>query len=93
MTRIFIKVLKEILFLIEIFLIFRLVLKFLKANPKTWFVKNFYQLTDYLVWPFKDIFSNIFWQGKMIEISTLVAGLIYALGFLLILKIIKSIAK
>lgn len=65
--------------LLEALIGFRIALKLIGANPANWFTAFVYQLTDIFLWPFQTIVSNPALQGFVLEISSLIAMLVYAL--------------
>lgn len=84
---------KDLLFLVEIFLFLRLLLKFFSANKKAMVVKIVFDYSDVLIFPFKNIFPDIYWKKNPVEISTICAMLGYAIFVFLIFKIIDPIFK
>lgn len=82
---------------LEILLAFRLVLKFLGANPTSSFVELIYNLTRIFVLPFSGIFPAGFSQGavttSVFEPATLVAMIVYAViawGIVELLRIVSG---
>lgn len=67
---------------LETFLVFRLVLKFVGANPGSGFVRFIYGTTARFVAPFEGIFRSWFTPGvettSVLEPSTIVAIIVYA---------------
>ncbi|MEK7162760.1 MAG: hypothetical protein AAB696_00535 [Patescibacteria group bacterium] len=83
-VRSFIKYLTALLALL---LGIRLVFKFLVASPKAIIVDLIYQITGFIIFPFKFIFANIYLQrGGVIDIIAISAMIGY---FILIFVIIK----
>ena len=71
--------------LIEVFLLFRITLKALGANPSSGFVSFVYALSDPFALPFQGIFQTTYASGAIFEWSTVVAGLVYMLiGYALV---------
>lgn len=68
-----------ILGVIEILLAFRVILKMLGANLNSSFVNLIYMVTDPLALPFRGIFQITVDQGAILEWSTFVAMIVYAL--------------
>lgn len=68
--------------LFEVALAFRFVLKITGANPSTGFVAGIYSFTQFLVMPFRGIFSSATTEGAevraLFEPATLIAILVYA---------------
>lgn len=83
----------RILFLLEIFLFLRLLLKFLGANPKALIVNLIYKGTEIIIFPFKFIFSNIYWKSYFIETAALSAMLGYALAVFIIFKLLRIFSE
>ena len=65
--------------LLEALIGFRIVLKLIGANPANWFTAFVYQLTDIFLWPFQTIIVNPSIQGFVLEISSFIGMLVYAL--------------
>ena len=82
---------------IEVFLIFRLVLKVLGANPGSWFVSFIYSVSGLFEAPFRGIFRTAVSEGieirSVFEPSTLVAVIVYvvlAFGIVELIKVVTS---
>jgi hypothetical protein len=71
------------------FLFLRLLLKFLGANPEALAVDIIYRNSDILVSPFNFIFNDLFWQGRLIEISVISAMAGYAVAFFVLIRILR----
>jgi uncharacterized protein YggT (Ycf19 family) len=65
--------------LLEALIGFRIVLKLIGANPGNWFTAFVYQLTDIFLWPFQTIIADPAFRGFVLEISSFIAMLVYAL--------------
>jgi hypothetical protein len=65
--------------ILEALIGFRIMLKLIAANPNSWFTSFTYQLTDIFLWPFQNIVSNPSFQNSVIELTSLIAILVYAL--------------
>jgi len=65
--------------ILEALIGFRIILKLIAANPGSWFTVFVYQLTDIFLWPFQNIIANPSFQGFVLEISSFIAMLVYAL--------------
>lgn len=69
--------------LIEVFLVFRMLLKLLGANPNSGFVDFIYMVSGIFAAPFRGIFSTPTAEGDIVrsvfETGTLVAILVYVL--------------
>jgi hypothetical protein len=64
--------------LLEALIGFRIVLKLIAANPNSWFTSFVYQLTNIFLWPFQNIVTNPSFQNSVIEITSMIAILVYA---------------
>ena len=85
---------KRLLYLVEIFLFLRLLLKFLSANPQTLVVNLVYEYSDILVSPFNFIFPNIYWPaGYLIETATISAMIGYALAVFVIFRLLRLFSE
>ena len=73
----------------QLFLFLRLLLKFLGANPETLIVNIIYGNSDTLVSPFNLIFRDIFWGGRLIEMSVISAMAGYAIAFFILIRILR----
>lgn len=81
-----------ILGLIEVLLAFRFILKALGANPTSGFTNMIYIFSSPLAIPFRGIFPQVVAQGSVIEWSTIVAGVVYfilAVGIVKMFQIVK----
>ena len=65
--------------ILEALIGFRIFLRLIAANPGNWFTALVYQLTDIFLWPFQNITVNPSFQGFVLEISSFIAMLVYAL--------------
>lgn len=82
--------LKNITKLGEAILLLRLGLKALAANVNTFFVAQFYSLTNWLIWPFRGIFPDVkLPNGGVIDLTTVAAMVIYVFIVYLLLRLIK----
>jgi uncharacterized protein YggT (Ycf19 family) len=77
-----------ILDILEVFLSFRLVFKGLGANPSAPFSRFVYGATDPLVAPFRFVFPAVSVPGAVLEWSTVLAMVVYALLAYGIVKLI-----
>ena len=80
-------------FIIELLLIIRLIFKFFVVNENTPFVSWIYGITAPLVAPFARILPNWKFQGFVVDFSTLVAIIVYAIAAYLILMILPYPVK
>ncbi len=82
-----------ILNIIEALLVIRFILKLLGANANAGFTSGMYAITDPLVLPFKGIFATPAAAGSVLEWSTIIAMIIYALiayGIVQLLQIMNA---
>lgn len=77
-----------ILGLIEALLLLRLILKALAANPEAGFTKFIYGVTWLFANPFLSVFGSSRVEGNILEWSTILAMVVYALLAWLIVKAI-----
>jgi hypothetical protein len=81
---------KRLLILLEFFLLLRLILKFLGANPQAVIVDLFYKASGFFVSPFESIFQNIYWPADyLIETATVSAMIGYALALFIVFQILR----
>ena len=78
-----------VLGLVEGLLLIRFVLRLLGANPAAGFAQFIYGVTAPLMAPFFGLFGSPRFEGSVLEISTIVAMIVYALLAWLIWKIIS----
>jgi hypothetical protein len=86
-------IIKRLFILTELFMLLRLALKFLGANPETLIVGMIYKYSSILVSPFLFIFPNFYWKGYMIEIATVSAMVGYGIVFFAIIQLLKIFSK
>jgi hypothetical protein len=82
-------VIKKLLGLLEIFLAIRLVLKMLAANPLAPVVNLVYKGSDFLVAPFKYIFTDFYWKGLFVDTATISAMIGYCIIVFLLFRILR----
>ena len=75
---------------LEALLIIRFVLKLLAANPGAAFTSFIYGLTQVFVAPFEGVFPSPRTNGSIVEVSTLLAIIVYGLIAWLIVSIIEA---
>lgn len=68
-----------ILGIVETFLVIRLILKLLAANPDAGFSRLIYGVTNPLVAPFQGVFPDAGARSGTLELATLLAIIVYAL--------------
>ncbi|HEX8968396.1 MAG TPA: YggT family protein [Chloroflexota bacterium] len=74
--------------LVEGLILIRAVLKALGANPAAGFAQLIYGLTAPLVGPFVGLFNNPAYQGSVLELSSIVALIVYGLLAWLIARLV-----
>jgi hypothetical protein len=74
--------------LIEGLILVRLILKVLGANQTAGFAQFIYGITAPLVAPFMGLFSNPAYQNSVLELSSIVALIVYALVAWLLAKLV-----
>lgn len=81
---------------LEVLLVFRLVFKLAGANSASSFVSLIYSLTGVFILPFEGIFRRGFAQGvettSVLEPSTLVAMVVYAVSAWGIVKLVRILS-
>ncbi len=93
MFRILRRLVNLVSFIIELLLIIRLIFKFFVVNENTPFVSWIYTITAPLVAPFARILPNWKFSGFVVDFSTLVAIIVYAIAGYLILMVLPYPAK
>ena len=73
------QLMNQVFGLIEGLIAIRLLLKVLGANPSTGFAQFIYGITTPLVEPFLGLFNNPTYQNGVLELSSIVALIVYAL--------------
>ncbi len=83
-----------ILALVEILLGFRFAFRAIGANPFTFSVNLIYTLTNPLTFPFTGIIRNYIYGTTILEWSTLIAAVVYALiawGIVYLFQLVKPV--
>jgi hypothetical protein len=75
------RILWSILAFLEILLAFRFMLRLIAANPESGFAMLMYGITGIFVGPFNGLISTPAYGGSALELTTLIAMLVYALIF------------
>jgi hypothetical protein len=57
----------------------RVVLLLIGANPTSWFTAFVYQLSELFLWPFRNIVANPTFGNSVLEITSLIAMIVYPL--------------
>ena len=78
--------------LVEGLIAIRLVLKALGANPAAGFAQFIYGITTPLVGPFLGLFNNPSYQNSVLELSSIIALIVYALVAWLLGKLVWILA-
>ncbi len=81
-----------ILTVMEVFLGLRFFLKWIAANPNSGFASFLYWVTDLVLWPFAGLVGNPTNGDSILEVTTLLAMLIYAILFWVALRVIQLTA-
>jgi hypothetical protein len=74
--------------LVEALIAMRVFLKLIAANPNSAFARLIYGLSDLLVWPFVGLTATPTANGMVLEIPSLIAMIVYAVGFYILVKLI-----
>jgi YggT family protein len=74
--------------LVEGLIVIRLILKALGANPSAGFSQFIYGITAPLIAPFVGLFNNPSYQNSVLELSAIVALIVYALLAWLLAKLV-----
>ncbi len=85
------RILWSILAFLEILLVFRFVLRMIGANPDSGFAVLIYGITGIFVAPFNGLIGTPTSGGSALEVTTLIAMVVYALvfwGFTYVLKMV-----
>jgi hypothetical protein len=78
---------------LDALLLIRFALKLLGANPDATFTSFVYGLTEIFVAPFEGVFPVLHSKGSVLELSTLLAIIVYALIAWLIASLIDAIGS
>ena len=66
----------------------RVILMLIGANPGNWFAAFVYQLTQLFLWPFQNLIANPSVQNMTLEVTSIIAMIVYALLGWLIVRLI-----
>ncbi len=83
------KLILNLLYLLELFLFLRLILKFFGASKNALVVRQIYEWSNFFVSPFDSIFPNFWQRGYFIETSVLAAMAGYAILVYAFFKILR----
>jgi uncharacterized membrane protein len=73
---------------IEAFIGIRVILKLIAANPANPFANLIYRFTDLFLWPFSGLTVTPQAEGMVLEISSIIAILVYALLAWIIVRLV-----
>ena len=57
----------------------RVILLLIGANPASWFTAFVYQLSELFLWPFRNIVANPTFGNSVLEITSMIAMIVYPL--------------
>src|SRR5512143_3900874 len=57
----------------------RVLLLLIAANPASWFTAFVYALSDLFLWPFRNIVANPAFQNHVLELTSIIAMIVYPL--------------
>lgn len=57
----------------------RVILLLIGANPANWFTAFVYQLSELFLWPFRNLVANPAFQNHVLEITSIIAMIVYPL--------------
>jgi len=66
----------------------RVILMLIGANPANGFTAFVYQLTQFFLWPFQNLIANPTFQNMTLEVTSIIAMIVYALLGWLIVRMI-----
>ena len=73
---------------LEALLGIRVILMLIGANPANWFTAFVYQLTQLFLWPFQNLIANPSFQNMTLEVTSIIAMIVYALLGWIIVRMI-----
>lgn len=86
--------LKYLLDLVELVLVLRIILKYFSANPKVLAAYWLYKITGVIIFPFKDIFPDIYFEsGRLFDLSAFSAGIGYLILIFVAIKFLHLFFK
>ena len=74
--------------ILEALIGFRIFLRFIAANPANWFASLVYRLSEPFLLPFQGIIVDPSFQGFVLELSSVIALLVYALAAWAIVRLV-----
>ena len=66
----------------------RVILMLIGANPGNWFTAFVYQLSELFLWPFQNLIANPTFQNMTLEVTSIIAMIVYALLGWIIVRLI-----
>ena len=69
----------------------RVILMLIGANPANGFTAFVYQLTQLFLWPFQNLIANPTFQNMTLEVTSIIAMIVYALLGWLIVRMISVV--
>ena len=66
----------------------RVILMLLGANQGNWFTAFVYQLSSLFLWPFQNLITNPSFQNMTLEVTSIIAMIVYAVLFYILVKLI-----
>lgn len=87
------RIMGSILAFLEILLAFRFVLRLISANPDSGFAVLIYGITSFFAAPFNGLIATHTSGGLSIEVTTLIAMVVYALIFWGVLYLIRMVVE
>jgi hypothetical protein len=93
LTILFERIVKRLLLIIELFLFLRLLLKFLGASSQALIVNLIYKYSDILISPFRFIFQDFYWKGRVIELATISTMIGYVVLVFVVFKLLNIFSR
>jgi len=69
----------------------RVILMLIGANQGNWFTAFVYQLSSLFLWPFQNLITNPSFQSMTLEVTSIIAMIVYALLGWLLVRLIRVI--
>ena len=69
----------------------RVILMLIGANQGNWFTAFVYQLSSLFLWPFQNLITNPSFQNMTLEVTSIIAMIVYALLGWLLVRLIRVI--
>ena len=92
-TNLFERIIKRLLCIVELFLFLRLLLKFLSASSEAFVVNLIYKYSDVLISPFRFIFQDVYWSGRVIELATISTMIGYVIFIFVVFKLLSLFSR